>query len=166
MTRNNRRASILTLLLSSKNDIVIEMDDSNYAGILRQDKAVLVDACAPWCGPCKLIEPVLKSCAQKWSNHVLVARFDMESPNNSMKGLKMEFILQKVMPRSLPSLILFQNGKVVTNWNGVISEEELDELLVLNLDGVTGVPKRKGVGTVNFSSRLDDDDYMLSSLND
>src|SRR5687767_12496573 len=76
---------------------IIDLNDSNFIKLVRSNKPVLIDACAPWCGPCKLIEPVLERGAEKWSNSVLFARLDVDAKNS---GIKLELLLQGVMPRS------------------------------------------------------------------
>lgn len=136
---------------------MIDLGDSNYEQILAADnKAVLVDACAAFCGPCKLIEPVLDRCADKWTENLDMVKYDVESDN---PNVKMELLLQNVMPRSLPSLVLFKNGKAIANRSGVITEEELDSFLEMHLR-VKTPKKQEGAGYVHFSD--DRDDYMLS----
>mmetsp|Transcript_27080 Transcript_27080/g.41533 ORF Transcript_27080/g.41533 Transcript_27080/m.41533 type:complete len:202 (+) Transcript_27080:208-813(+) len=150
---------------------MINLDDDNYASLFNGKKATLVDACAQWCGPCKLIEPVLNRCAQKWSERIEMAKFDVEAKN---PNLKVEMLLQNVMPKSLPSLILFRNGEALAKHNGIITEDQLNDFLETHLkvtsqaapdsrnDSVNIEPKKKA-GFVSFAN--DDDDYMLSGLN-
>jgi thioredoxin 1 len=109
---------------------VIELNDENFRSLLDGDIPVLIDACAEFCGPCKLIEPVLDRCAENWGDNLVVSRYDVQSKNHAVK---VELLLKGVMPKSLPSLILFQNNKVATTWNGVLSDAELEELLQENL---------------------------------
>jgi thioredoxin 1 len=145
---------------------MISLDDTNYEKHFKE-KVVLVDACAQWCGPCKLIEPVLNRCMKKWEGTVRMAKFDVEAKNPE---LKLEFLLQDVMPKSLPCLILFRNGKALAKHNGVISEDDLDEFIKTNLRGKSSshdqglfAPKKK-TGFVSFTHD-DKDDYMLSNSN-
>jgi thioredoxin 1 len=157
---HDRRESV-----SVKVGSVIELEDSNYESLFNGEKPVLIDACAPWCGPCKLIEPVLERCAEKWSDKVVVSRFDVESQNNDVK---VELMLQGVMPKSLPSLVLVYKNKAITTRNGVILDEQLDEFLRTNLLGKETPSKKKQLspvsgkktGFINFAA--DADDYMLA----
>jgi thioredoxin 1 len=140
---------------------VIDLNDSNYAAVLGSDKPVLVDACAPWCGPCKLIEPVLNRCAAKWDDTLVLARFDVEGKN---PDLKVELMLQEVMPKSLPSLILFDKQKAIATRNGVITDDQLEEFLKTNLSTQkkTSKPKtQKEAGFLSFTTA--NDDYMLTN---
>lgn len=137
---------------------MVDLGDSNYEQMLASnDKAVLLDACAQWCGPCKLIEPVLHRCAEKWTVSLDIVRYDVDKNPN----VKMELLRQNVMPRSLPSLVLFKEGKAIAQRSGVITEEELDLFLEMHLRAKT--PKKNtGAGFVSFSN--DRDDYMLSGV--
>eukprot|EP00584_Thalassiosira_punctigera_P023786 CAMPEP_0172551394 /NCGR_PEP_ID=MMETSP1067-20121228/39037_1 /TAXON_ID=265564 ORGANISM="Thalassiosira punctigera, Strain Tpunct2005C2" /NCGR_SAMPLE_ID=MMETSP1067 /ASSEMBLY_ACC=CAM_ASM_000444 /LENGTH=158 /DNA_ID=CAMNT_0013339179 /DNA_START=326 /DNA_END=802 /DNA_ORIENTATION=+ len=92
-----------------------------------KSKAVLVDAYAPWCGPCKLIEPYLDECAKKYSDQLSIVKYDVEGNNN--KNLKVEMLLQGVMVRGLPTLVLYNNGNPLAIHSGVITETELEDWL-------------------------------------
>mmetsp|Transcript_29754 Transcript_29754/g.54869 ORF Transcript_29754/g.54869 Transcript_29754/m.54869 type:complete len:211 (-) Transcript_29754:272-904(-) len=176
--------SISTLYMSLK-----ELDDSNMMDLLFQPsegKAVLVDACAPWCGPCKLIEPYLDECAKKYSDQLSVVKYDVEGGNN--KNLKVEMLLQGVMVRGLPTLLLYNNGIPLASHSGVITETGLEEWLEDNLlskmdefetevtqsTAVTSKEKEESKkdevnegdtgskrGSVSLASQLGKDDYML-----
>jgi thioredoxin 1 len=142
---------------------IIDLNDSNYAAVLGSNTPVLVDACAPWCGPCKLIGPVLNRCADNWDGALVVARFDVEGKN---PDLKMELVLQGVMPKSLPSLILFEKEKAITTRNGVITDDQMEEFLKTNLptqQKKTSKPKtHKEAGFLSLASSTNDD-YMLTN---
>lgn len=79
-------------------------DDSFKQAVLESDKPVLVDFWATWCGPCKMVAPVLEEIAGEHADKLTVAKLDIDQ-NPSAAG---EF---KVM--SIPTMILFQNGKPV-----------------------------------------------------
>jgi thioredoxin 1 len=149
-------------------DAIINLTDANYEKLFKGE-TVLVDACAQWCGPCKLIEPVLDRCMRKWEGTLRMAKFDVEAKN---PNLKLEFLLQDVMPKSLPCLVLFKNGKALAKHSGVITDEELDEFIKTNLQCTTSttsqrdegvVAPKKQSGMISFSHN-DSDDYMLSDF--
>jgi len=153
-----------------------ELDDSNYRQVLggatADGRAVLVDCCAPWCGPCRLIEPVLEDASERWKDQVELVKFDVEGGN--VGGTKVELLLQGVMPRALPSLILFHEGKAVAQHKGVITSEQLDAFLESNIPQEATLRRPGGrkeekkepamatAGFVSFANRGGDDDYMLS----
>ena len=72
---------------------MMDLNDENYAKLLNGQKATLVDACAIWCGPCKLIEPVLDRCATKWSETIEMAKFDVEAKNPNLKVVRFIYFL-------------------------------------------------------------------------
>jgi thioredoxin 1 len=118
------------------------LEDDNYASVLKGNNnnininkkaAVLVDVCATWCGPCRLIEPFVEHCAAKYANDLDVFKFDVASEN--AKQVKLELLLQGVMPKALPSLILFNlhEGKAIATHTGVLKQEQLEAFLEKNL---------------------------------
>jgi thioredoxin 1 len=132
------------------------------------------------CGPCKLIEPVLERCAEQWKDTITIGKFDVACKQSN--DVKVELLLKGVMPRSLPSLILLHNNEVVTTWKGVITDNQLNEMLEqhLTLQGleedravaqkkipkVVGMPakeppRQRKAGFVSFAMNAGGDDYML-----
>ena len=122
------------------------------------------------CGPCKLIEPVIERCAENWKEGIVVSRYDVESANNDVK---VELLLQGVMPQSLPSLILVHKSKAITKRNGVITDEELEDFLREELEGLEkgkspeeeikdAILPEKRAGFINFAAEVDD--YMLTDV--
>ncbi len=156
---------------------VIDLLDSNFATLFHSEKPLLIDAYAPWCGPCRLIEPVVKNCAKKRSDSLVVSRWNVESLQTDVK---IELLLQGANPGKLPTLILVHQGKATMIHSGLITEDQLDELLSEHLSLVQPVvPKEKETtasrrpsnvpsttserksGFINFAKETVDD-YMLS----
>ena len=134
---------------------MVDLDDSNYRQLLKGNEAVLVDVCAPWCGPCKLIEPVLERCGEKWGESLTIVKYDVESKN---LGVISEFVRHDVLPKKLPALILFQNGKVVANKAGIVNDESLNDLIKDHLDKESA-QEQSTRGLLSFTHA--EDDYML-----
>lgn len=121
-----------SLLKVADKSNVITVTDLNYRELFQGDKFLLLDAFAQWCGPCKLIEPLLEKYAEVWKDKVVVGKFDVDDTNgenSKSRDLKVELILQGVMPRALPSLILVHKNKVLDTWKGVISPTQLQDML-------------------------------------
>uniref|UniRef100_A0A7S0B187 Thioredoxin domain-containing protein n=1 Tax=Minutocellus polymorphus TaxID=265543 RepID=A0A7S0B187_9STRA len=138
---------------------IVDLDDSNKDKILADDKTVLIDAYATFCGPCKLIEPVIERCAANRED-VDFVRYNVEAAN--VKGVKFDLLMQKTIIRKLPTLILYRNGQVLNTHSGLINYEELEVFIANALhDNDTGNEEDKTRGKISFSSSLGRDDYAL-----
>ena len=74
-----------------------------FQEIISQDKPVLVDFYADWCGPCQMMAPVLKEVAEEFGGKVSIIKIDVD---------KNQPIAQRFGRRSIPNLILFKNGEI------------------------------------------------------
>lgn len=95
----------------------IEVTDQNFEGtVLKSNQPVLVDFWADWCGPCKMIAPVLDELAKDFSGKITVAKLNIdESPMTP----------GKFNVRSIPTLILFKDGKPVDQQLGAQPKSKL-----------------------------------------
>lgn len=99
-------------------------DDSFETDVLGNDKPVLVDYWAEWCGPCKMIAPVLEEVADEYADKMVVAKLNIdENPNTPPKyGI-----------RGIPTLMMFKGGEVVATKVGALSKTQLVEFIQGNL---------------------------------
>lgn len=103
----------------------VDVTDSDFqASVLESDKPVLVDFWATWCGPCKMVAPVLEEIAGDKAEVLTVAKVDIDKN----PGVARDFQIMAV-----PTMILFKGGKVATTITGVKSKaallRELEPLL-------------------------------------
>ncbi|WP_197319557.1 thioredoxin [Saccharomonospora sp. NB11] len=83
----------------------VQVTDTNFADeVLTHDKPVLVDFWATWCGPCKMVAPVLEEIAAEHGDKIRIAKLDTDANPNTARDYQV---------MSIPTMILFQNGKPV-----------------------------------------------------
>jgi len=106
-------------------DNLVHTNDSNFdADVINSEKPALVDFWAEWCGPCKMIAPMLNEAATEYADKLSVVKLNVdESPN----------IAAKFGIRSIPTLMLFKDGTVQAQKVGALSKSQLTEFLDSNL---------------------------------
>ena len=98
----------------------VEITDSNFNEVVNSDKPVLVDFWAEWCGPCKMIAPVVDELASDYDGKAVVGKVDVDS-NPEVAG--------KFGIRSIPTLLVFKNGELVERLQGVQPKAKLQGIL-------------------------------------
>ena len=106
------------------NQIHYVTDDSFEADVLQSDVPVLVDYWAEWCGPCKMIAPILEEVVKEYAGKLKIAKLNIdENPNTPPRfGI-----------RGIPTLILFKDGGVEATKVGALSKSQLTAFIDSNL---------------------------------
>lgn len=95
-----------------------------FQEIINQDKPVLVDFFATWCGPCKMQAPILEELKQRVGDTASIIKIDVDqSPQ----------VAAQYQIRSVPTLIIFKNGEIRWKQSGVFPTNELERLIKENL---------------------------------
>jgi thioredoxin 1 len=103
---------------------VTEVTDSTFdTEVLQSQVPVLVDFWATWCGPCRMIAPIVEELAKQYEGKLKVTKVDVD--NNTRIATKYDI-------RSIPSLYIFKGGKVVQTIIGAVPKNQL----IMALDGV------------------------------
>ena len=90
------------------------------ASVLQADQSVLVYFWATWCGPCRLMSPMVESVANQFSDRLSVVKMEVDPNPESVKRCNVQ---------GVPALVLFQNGTQVQSREGVTSKQQIEEML-------------------------------------
>ena len=105
-------------------NIIQTSDGSFEADVIKSEKPVLLDFWAEWCGPCKMIGPLLDEIAEEFKDKLTVAKINIDENQNTP---------QKYAVRSIPTLMIFKNGNVHAQKMGALSKSQLVEFLESNI---------------------------------
>ena len=104
---------------------VVTLTDENFESeVNSSEKPVLVDYWATWCGPCKMVGPIVEEIAIEFSDQLKVGKLDVDSNQTSAAQ-------QNVM--SIPTLAIFKGGELVAQQVGALSKTQLTEIIESNL---------------------------------
>jgi len=93
---------------------------SNFSEIINQNKPVLVDFFAEWCGPCKMMAPILKEVKDSLGDKVAILKIDVD---------KNPSVAAKYQVRGVPTFVLYKEGKQVWRQSGMINKSDLEKLI-------------------------------------
>jgi thioredoxin 1 len=106
-------------------DQIVYTSDTNFENdVLKSDLPVLVDYWAEWCGPCKMIAPILDEIAADYQGKLKIAKVNVDENQQ---------ITQKYGIRSIPTLILFKDGNVQAQKVGAMSKSQLAAFVETNI---------------------------------
>jgi len=98
----------------------VEIDDASFENFIRQYPNVVVDCWAPWCGPCRMLAPVIDALAKDFAGQIVFGKLNVDqNPETS----------EKFGIMSIPTLLVFRNGKLVDKIIGAMPMETLKRRL-------------------------------------
>ncbi len=93
---------------------------SNFNNIIASDTPVLVDFHADWCGPCKVLSPILKEVKKELGDTIKIVKIDID---------KNEKLASKYQVRGVPTMLLFKSGKQLWRQSGVLQKDQIISII-------------------------------------
>ncbi|HEX8270599.1 MAG TPA: thioredoxin [Flavobacterium sp.] len=93
---------------------------STFADIINVEKPVLVDFFADWCGPCKVLAPILKEVKSELGHDISIIKIDVD---------KNQHLASQYQVRGVPTMILFKNGQQLWKQSGIVPKDEIIRVL-------------------------------------
>ena len=104
--------------------MALEITDNNFKEILAEGSPVVIDFWAPWCGPCKVVGPIIDELAKEYEGKVIMGKCDVDENSD----LPAEFGI-----RNIPTVLFFKNGELVDKQVGAVGKpafvEKVEKLL-------------------------------------
>ena len=95
--------------------------NSSFDNIINSEKPVLVDFFAAWCGPCKVLGPILKEVKDNLGDRISIIKIDVD---------KNQQVASQYQVRGVPTMILFQNGKQLWRQSGVLQKGDIIKIIL------------------------------------
>ncbi|MFQ5659073.1 MAG: thioredoxin TrxA [Gammaproteobacteria bacterium] len=103
------------------NDNIIHVTDSTFEDeVLSSDTPVIVDYWAEWCGPCRMVAPILDEVAEEYNGKLTIAKINIDENQETP---------QKYAVRGIPTLMIFKNGEVAGTKVGAMSKSQLSAFI-------------------------------------
>jgi thioredoxin 1 len=103
----------------------LNLDDSNFSQTINKFPLLLVDFWAPWCGPCRMMSPLIDQIGKDYVGKLVVGKVNVDENPSVSRQFKIS---------SIPTLILFKRGQTVNKIIGSVSKNKIDEMVRMHLE--------------------------------
>lgn len=117
-SRYDNERTIIVLTNKKKRTMEVQITNENFEALKSGDQPLVVDFWATWCGPCRMIAPVVEELAKEYDGKITVGKCDVEENED----IAAEFGI-----RNIPTILFFKNGQIVDKTVGAVSKAKLDE---------------------------------------
>ncbi|MFI0491640.1 thioredoxin [Flavobacterium sp.] len=94
---------------------------SSFENIINSEKPVLIDFSAEWCGPCKMLAPILKQVKDSLGDRITIIKIDVD---------KNQVLASKYQVRGVPTMVLYQNGIQLWRQSGVLTKDQIIKTII------------------------------------
>jgi len=102
--------------------MLVEVNDSNFEEVvIKSDKPVIVDFWAEWCGPCRMIGPIIEELSEDYKDQVVCTKLDVDSNPG---------VASKYGIRNIPTVLFFKGGEIVDKQVGAVPKSNLEAKLI------------------------------------
>lgn len=100
--------------------MTLEITDANFQSLLAEGKPLVVDFWAPWCGPCKMMSPIVDELANEFDGKVRIGKLNVDENPDTCEQFGI---------MSIPTMLLFNNGELVNRHVGACRKNDLQQLI-------------------------------------
>ena len=108
----------------AESNSIQQLTDANFDQVVGGDKPVFIDFWAAWCGPCRMIAPIVEELAPSYDGKAIIAKMDVDANST---------VPQRLGVTSIPTLMMFKNGKMVDRAVGAMPRNMLQQFIDKNL---------------------------------
>jgi len=98
--------------------MALEITDAGFEDLLKSDKPIVIDFWAEWCGPCRMVGPIVEELADEYADKVIIGKVDVDNNDE---------ITSKYGIRNIPTILFIKNGEVVDKQVGAAQKSVLAE---------------------------------------